>query len=261
MSKMLGAVAAALVVVSAGSADAAQFYNFNLTGTLVSELGQGPIEDINTGVDPNFAVGETINLSARISSDNIVKWGDTGYSVAFFSWGSAPAGESWNITGEGLTWNTGDDIYDGDPVFTRDYSIERSGGGSEFSTAYYGAPAIVFADGKVVGVVGYLGPLTSTRPVLRLGSYVSGFESYYNTEVDGPVLFDSSYYQSLSDQFTLEAGEGLYNNLYNSQGFKGTWDFAGSTAAIPEPSTWAMLITGFGLAGVAIRRRRQPLAA
>lgn len=119
----------------------------------------------------------------------------------------------------------------------------------------------MFADGKVVGVVGYLGPLTSTRPVLRLGSYVSGFESYYNTEVDGPVLFDSSYYQSLSDQFTLEAGEGLYNNLYNSQGFKGTWDFAGSTAAIPEPSTWAMLITGFGLAGVAIRRRRQPLAA
>ncbi len=73
MSKMLGAVAATLVAVSAGSADAAQFYNFNLTGTLMSELGQGPIEDINTGVDPNFSVGETINLSARIRSDNIVK--------------------------------------------------------------------------------------------------------------------------------------------------------------------------------------------
>jgi len=261
MSKMLGAMAATIVAVTAGSADAAQFYNFNLTGTLMSELGQGPIEDINTGVDPNFAVGETITLTARISSDNIVKWGDTGYSVAFFSWGSAPAGESWNITGEGLTWVTGDEIYDGDPVFTRDYSIERSGGGSEYSTSFYGAPAIVFAGGKVVGVVGYLGPLTSTRPVLQLGSYVSGSEAYYNTEIDGPVLFDGFYRQSLSNQFTLEAGNGLYNNLYNSQGFKGTWDFAGSSAAIPEPSTWAMLITGFGLAGVAIRRRRQPLAA
>ncbi|MBA4012220.1 MAG: hypothetical protein C0481_10180 [Phenylobacterium sp.] len=109
--------------------------------------------------------------------------------------------------------------------------------------------------------MGYLGPLTSTRPVLQLGSYVSGYESYFNTEVDGPVQVDGFYRQSLSNQFTLEAGNGLYNNLYNSQGFQGTWDFAGSSAAVPEPSTWAMLITGFGLAGVAIRRRRQPLAA
>lgn len=29
-----------------------------------------------------------------------------------------------------------------------------------------------------------------------------------------------------------------------------------SVAAVPEPANWAMMITGFGLAGVAIRRRR-----
>ncbi|MDO9430985.1 MAG: PEPxxWA-CTERM sorting domain-containing protein [Phenylobacterium sp.] len=28
------------------------------------------------------------------------------------------------------------------------------------------------------------------------------------------------------------------------------------TSAVPEPATWAMMITGFGLAGTAIRRRR-----
>jgi len=35
-------------------------------------------------------------------------------------------------------------------------------------------------------------------------------------------------------------------------------DISGS--AVPEPATWAMMITGFGLAGAAIRRRRNILA-
>jgi hypothetical protein len=33
-----------------------------------------------------------------------------------------------------------------------------------------------------------------------------------------------------------------------------------SVSAVPEPATWAMMIGGFGLAGVAIRRRRSILA-
>jgi len=33
------------------------------------------------------------------------------------------------------------------------------------------------------------------------------------------------------------------------------------TAAVPEPATWAMLITGFGMVGFAARRRRSALAA
>ena len=32
------------------------------------------------------------------------------------------------------------------------------------------------------------------------------------------------------------------------------------SSAVPEPATWAMMITGFGLAGVAIRRRRTTFA-
>ncbi|MBU1376287.1 MAG: PEPxxWA-CTERM sorting domain-containing protein [Alphaproteobacteria bacterium] len=31
-------------------------------------------------------------------------------------------------------------------------------------------------------------------------------------------------------------------------------------AAVPEPSTWAMMITGFGLAGAVVRRRRMAIA-
>ncbi|WP_207790719.1 PEPxxWA-CTERM sorting domain-containing protein [Thermaurantiacus tibetensis] len=33
------------------------------------------------------------------------------------------------------------------------------------------------------------------------------------------------------------------------------------TAAVPEPATWAMLITGFGMVGFALRRRQRALSA
>ena len=38
-------------------------------------------------------------------------------------------------------------------------------------------------------------------------------------------------------------------------------DDISGTSAVPEPATWAMMITGFGLAGAAIRRRRTSFAA
>ncbi|TRW14218.1 PEPxxWA-CTERM sorting domain-containing protein [Glacieibacterium frigidum] len=39
----------------------------------------------------------------------------------------------------------------------------------------------------------------------------------------------------------------------------GGWslDFTLANAAVPEPATWGMMIVGFGLAGTAVRRRRQ----
>ena len=38
-------------------------------------------------------------------------------------------------------------------------------------------------------------------------------------------------------------------------------DLAVTGGGVPEPATWAMMIAGFGLTGVAIRRRRASIAA
>ena len=51
---------------------------------------------------------------------------------------------------------------------------------------------------------------------------------------------------------------------YDDDAFVGLSEvqFQGATAgAVPEPATWAMMITGFGLAGTALRRRRNVAAA
>lgn len=44
---------------------------------------------------------------------------------------------------------------------------------------------------------------------------------------------------------------------YGTGVFWSTTAFGDPPSAVPEPATWAMMITGFGLAGTAIRRRRQ----
>ena len=54
----------------------------------------------------------------------------------------------------------------------------------------------------------------------------------------------------------LQAGR-AYLNIHSS--FAPGGEIRGQLAAGPEPASWAMLITGFGAAGVALRRRRQPV--
>lgn len=100
---------------------------------------------------------------------------------------------------------------------------------------YYADPSIRLSGGKVTSVSGEMVPTwTDKVPVFRLS------------------------------EFRIEPGEGLYGNTYGTQGFKGTWDYANSSAVlsgVPEPATWAIMIIGFGMTGAVIRTARRHRAA
>ncbi|MFS0772108.1 PEPxxWA-CTERM sorting domain-containing protein [Sphingomonas sp. 1P08PE] len=61
-----------------------------------------------------------------------------------------------------------------------------------------------------------------------------------------------------NSEFAAFALGDIAAGFLNQQEFEGTAQF--DVAAVPEPSTWAMMLLGFGAVGVALRRRRMSVA-
>lgn len=63
--------------------------------------------------------------------------------------------------------------------------------------------------------------------------------------------------------FTADAGEAITGLQFNSSGVAFELDDVYGTAAgtVPEPQSWALLIAGFGMVGLAARRRRLKVVA
>ena len=98
---------------------------------------------------------------------------------------------------------------------------------------------------------------------MSAGTLIGKFWGYYgqdNTLAAYGTLFGrigSTWYNIGTGYSGVAASDGVLELFY--------WDFDGgdnigsmvvnATAAVPEPSTWAMLLSGFGLAGFFLRRR------
>ncbi len=69
---------------------------------------------------------------------------------------------------------------------------------------------------------------------------------------DGTILFNGALTGSTTGSDDLQFGDGT--GFANAAGRYFSLEF--SSGAVPEPASWAMLITGFGLTGATMRRRR-----
>ncbi len=94
----------------------------------------------------------------------------------------------------------------------------------------YNTLTITLADGTMHNIIGNPGGGNQTS---------SSNNGRYYAVWDGANAIKSVTFASSSNSFEVDALSG---------------------SAVPEPATWAMMITGFGLAGAAIRRRRNVLA-
>jgi hypothetical protein len=75
------------------------------------------------------------------------------------------------------------------------------------------------------------------------------------TPENGVVRFDFNELEAYNGLETA-AGYIFQSNLFGNTAI---YRISFTSSIVPEPATWAMLIAGFGLVGVAARRRRQPI--
>lgn len=80
----------------------------------------------------------------------------------------------------------------------------------------------------------------------------------------GPLVNNSSTFQTFTGRFTVSGMAPVTLSFAQDSGgdqYRGSILDNVSIAGVPEPTTWAMMILGFGAVGFAMRRRNRALAA
>ncbi|MDP3747922.1 MAG: PEPxxWA-CTERM sorting domain-containing protein [Phenylobacterium sp.] len=251
MSKLVAPVAAAALLAWAGSASSASVV---VQGQLVAELGY-------PYVDPHLSLGDPVTALITFDPYKAIQLGKTGYSLAPMS--------ALHVSSNGFTMPFSD-IYDHEPIavqyFETNCEAEFGPGCSHTDeTRFVTDAAILYKGSTVIGLIGTSAPSDfDIGPDYDLGSSMDpgpdatdyiGWHGYCLRQSNSESYdCDGRGNWTATSDFWIKAP--TYTSTYYTQGFRGVWDFDGARiVGIPEPSTWAMMIMGFGLAGAALRRR------
>ena len=167
-------------------------------------------------------------------------------------------------------------------------AASRFGGRQKFHTSFSGASP---DGGKFVALDGdtnYNGPLTQSIAGLTVGkkyavSFFWGAGQFDNRTGDTTERLDVSFGGTTQSTATLSNPSGGFTGWFaktldftatastQTLSFLSIGSPAGlpplavldgvSVTAVPEPATWGLMFAGFGLVGVAVRARRQTIAA
>jgi len=142
---------------------------------------------------------------------------------------------------------TGDTIT-GQISFANNARVTLNDVGSNEYVILYWTPSVIgptFASTSVASLTGVQGDYVGQSPqtVMSAGCCLATYVGLGN-------LTNSSFsFTGLQYSLTLTQGSGSFDaNQFTTT--------AGSIAAVPEPASWATMVAGFGVAGMALRRRR-----
>lgn len=132
--------------------------------------------------------------------------------------------------------------------------------GAYGSCVFTGSAGVGF---NILGIPGGTTSPTTDVFTLNLGtastftvSFTAGGITISSFTFNGNTITSPVYGQDY--MFSVPTA-GFYNLSVDAAG---TGSYTGSFAlAVPEPATWGMMIAGFALGGMALRRRRKPLEA
>lgn len=202
---------------------------------------------------PSFASVSLVSSAAGLGANDSIDWGQTNGATPFaaVSGGGVVANvttsgsglyridqsNGWNgnfTSGDRLVWTVGQG-----PDITINFATPVFGAGAQIMSNYFG---------------GFIARVTASDGV---NSYSFTSPGDANGNSDGSAIFIgvlSSTKTLTSLTFTLDSAAGNPN------------DFAINavqlnTAVVPEPASWALMIVGFGLVGVSVRRRKAAIAA
>lgn len=267
-------VTAALCLAAAGGASASTLYGTTYAGTpqsnlfsvnqttgaltLIGNTGKniGDLTSIDNGlvgIDLTSNTLYSIDTSTAAASGGVAITGSTGVITSI----------AWDPVSRVLYGNTTSGFGGGDAL----YRIDTGTGAATFVGALGVTDiyALGFGqDGTLFGVSNagsLLSINTGTGAATSIGSTGFGLTFDIAARPEDNTLFGatSSAYSLLTLDKSTGSGAvvGSYGVAANVAGLA----FVGEGGAVPEPTTWALMIGGFGLAGASLRRRRAASAS
>ena len=249
------ALAAALSLAIFQPASAATIFDYNVYANGHAGISGGSYGKIASGSFNNENGSTGTNYESREASSS-----DLGASASSLSAqlkGLAPTG-----TMTSAQWKPGQATLTGTSTGINVFNIDGSDGTAPWSVIYN----LTFSGPGTGAIVNVAGTSLSSHITFNFGGlaadqvifnfYEANSVSMGGMNINGSILAPSAL-------VTLNGGSVLGSVIADSfssagttiggQGFSG---YAPSAGAVPEPSTWAMLILGFGAVGAAMRRRR-----
>ncbi len=154
-------------------------------------------------------------------------------------------------------------------TFSNNWSFVDAGTGQTVSGVISG-----LANGSNLSADGLTLTVTQSPYAVMLGTYTdfgagAGYPSYQDTysASNGVVTFANFIYSDEFGEFfhlgtdpqggTYYPELVSYNTLEDAYNSDAGIQFSAVTMSVPEPASWAMMVGGFGLSGLALRRRKR----